>query len=135
MPAHAEAKMKNSVMARSRTARAERLKLRIGYLLLVCHLPLYQDKAVTPTSLKDIFTPIWSGPLNRTFPNHRQIVLVGHSMGGILSRLMITDSSGDKVWRYFFGTLPAQTKLSPESKALVREALVFKRRRDVARVI
>jgi pimeloyl-ACP methyl ester carboxylesterase len=54
--------------------------------------------------------------LNRTFPNHRQIVLVGHSMGGILSRLMITDSSGDKVWRYFFGTLPAQTKLSPESK-------------------
>src|SRR6516225_1803511 len=26
------------------------------------HLPLYQDKAVTPTSLKDIFTPIWSGP-------------------------------------------------------------------------
>ena len=73
--------------------------------------------------------------LNKTFPNHRQIVLVGHSMGGILSRLMITDSGGDKVWRYFFGKLPAQTKLSPESKALVREALVFKRRRDVARVI
>jgi hypothetical protein len=27
------------------------------------HLPLCQDKAVTPTSLKDIFTPIWAGPL------------------------------------------------------------------------
>src|ERR1700738_2053050 len=26
------------------------------------HLPLYQDKAVTPTSLKDIFTPIWAEP-------------------------------------------------------------------------
>ena len=26
------------------------------------HSPLYQDKAATPTSLKDIFTPIWSGP-------------------------------------------------------------------------
>src|SRR5215207_8716739 len=38
MPAQAEAKMKNSVMARSRTARAERLKLRIGYLLLVCQV-------------------------------------------------------------------------------------------------
>src|SRR4030095_12133662 len=40
MPAHAAAKMKNSVMARSRTARADRLKLRIGllllFLLLVC---------------------------------------------------------------------------------------------------
>jgi hypothetical protein len=56
-------------------------------------------------------------------------------MGGILSRLMITDSGGEKVWRYFFGKLPAQTKLSPESKALVKETLVFKRRRDVARVI
>jgi ATP-dependent DNA ligase len=28
----------------------------------VLDLPLYQDKAVTPTSLKDIFTPIWSEP-------------------------------------------------------------------------
>ena len=24
--------------------------------------PLYQGKAVTPTPLKDIFTPIWAGP-------------------------------------------------------------------------
>src|SRR5688572_3669337 len=34
MPAQAEAKMKNRVMARSRTARAERLKLRMGPLFL-----------------------------------------------------------------------------------------------------
>jgi hypothetical protein len=27
------------------------------------HLPLYQDKAVAATPLKDIFTPIWTGPL------------------------------------------------------------------------
>src|SRR5688572_7063483 len=41
MPARAEAKMKNSVMARSRTASAERLKLRIRrlpLLLLVRHV-------------------------------------------------------------------------------------------------
>src|SRR6185437_325353 len=35
MPAHAAAKMKKSVIARSRTARAERLKFCIGRLLLV----------------------------------------------------------------------------------------------------
>jgi hypothetical protein len=29
------------------------------------HSSLYQDKAVTPTSLKDTFTPIWSGPFQR----------------------------------------------------------------------
>jgi len=73
--------------------------------------------------------------LNRSFPNHRRIILVGHSMGGILCRLMITDSDGDRLWRYFFGKTPAQTRLSPESKALVKEALIFKPRREVARVI
>jgi hypothetical protein len=31
------------------------------------HLPLYQDKAVTPTHLKDIFTPIWAGPFFGSF--------------------------------------------------------------------
>ena len=73
--------------------------------------------------------------LNKAFPNHRPIVLVGHSMGGILSRLMISDSHGDKFWRDFFGRPPAETKISPESMALLKEALIFKPRRDVARVI
>ena len=73
--------------------------------------------------------------LDRTFPHHRPIVLVGHSMGGIISRLMITDSGGDKLWRYFFGKPPAQTKLSPDTKALLEKALIFKPRRDVARLI
>jgi pimeloyl-ACP methyl ester carboxylesterase len=72
---------------------------------------------------------------DKTFPHHRPIVLVGHSMGGILSRLMITDSGGDKLWRYFFGKSPAETKLSPQSKALVEEGLIFKPHREVARVI
>ena len=73
--------------------------------------------------------------LNKAFPKHRPMILVGHSMGGIISRFMITDTNGDKVWRIFFGKPPAQTSLSPESKALLVEALVFKPRPDVARVI
>jgi pimeloyl-ACP methyl ester carboxylesterase len=72
---------------------------------------------------------------DRTFPHHRPIILVGHSMGGIICRLMITDSGGDKVWRYFFAKPPTRTKLSPETKALLEEALIFTPRRDVARVI
>jgi pimeloyl-ACP methyl ester carboxylesterase len=73
--------------------------------------------------------------LNKAFPGHRPIVLVGHSMGGILSRLMISDSRGDEVWRYFFGTPPAQTKLSAKAKALLIEALIFKPERGVGRAI
>ena len=72
--------------------------------------------------------------LNKAFPDHRPIVLVGHSMGGILSRLMITDSTVTK----FGATSSAHCRRKPPlsgSKALVKEALVFKRQRDVARVI
>jgi pimeloyl-ACP methyl ester carboxylesterase len=73
--------------------------------------------------------------LNKIFPNHRPIVLVGHSMGGIISRLMITDTNGDKLWRNYFGNSPEQTNLSQKTKALLTEALIFKPRPDVARVI
>jgi pimeloyl-ACP methyl ester carboxylesterase len=73
--------------------------------------------------------------LGKAYPNHRGIVLIGHSMGGILSRLMISDSGGDKLWRYFFSKSPAETDLSPATKALLKEALIFKPRRDIARVI
>jgi pimeloyl-ACP methyl ester carboxylesterase len=73
--------------------------------------------------------------LRRACPTHHRIVLAGHSMGGILSRLMISDSGGDRLWRYFFGKPPAETNLSPASKALLKEALIFKPRRDVGRAI
>jgi pimeloyl-ACP methyl ester carboxylesterase len=73
--------------------------------------------------------------LKKVFPDHRPIVLVGHSMGGIISRLMITDTNGDKLWRNYFGRSPEQTDLSQKTKVLLTEALIFKHRPDVARVI
>jgi pimeloyl-ACP methyl ester carboxylesterase len=73
--------------------------------------------------------------VNKAFPGHPPIILVGHSMGGILSRLVISDSSGDKIWRYFFGKSPAQTKLSPQAKTLLKEALIFKPERGIGRVV
>ena len=73
--------------------------------------------------------------VDKAFPDHRGIILVGHSMGGLLGRLMITDSHGDKVWRYYFGNSPAQTALSPNIKALLEEALIFRPHRHIARAI
>ncbi len=35
-------------------------------------LSLYQDKTVTPTPLKDIFTPIWAGPLDDLLAGNHQ---------------------------------------------------------------
>jgi pimeloyl-ACP methyl ester carboxylesterase len=63
-----------------------------------------------------------------------KIVLVGHSMGGCISRLMITDT-GDKVWTEIFKKSPAETPMSPETKKLFTESLIFPHRPEVGRVI
>jgi len=72
--------------------------------------------------------------IERTFPNHKRIVLIGHSMGGMISRLMITDTR-DKIWRTFFGTPPAKTPLASNTRKLFEEAFIFNHRPDVQRVI
>jgi pimeloyl-ACP methyl ester carboxylesterase len=72
--------------------------------------------------------------IDRAFPNHKRVVLVGHSMGGMICRLMITDA-GDKIWRDFFATPPAKTPLPSETRKLLEESLVFNHRPDVQQVI
>ena len=72
--------------------------------------------------------------INRAFPKHKRAVLIGHSMGGMICRLMITDA-GDKIWRDFFATSPAKTPLSGDTRKLLEESLVFEHRPDVQRVI
>jgi pimeloyl-ACP methyl ester carboxylesterase len=70
----------------------------------------------------------------RTFPNRKFVILVGHSMGGMISRLMIAES-GDKLWRDFFGATPARTPLSGETRQLLEKYFVFNHRAEVRRVI
>ncbi len=55
-------------------------------------------------------------------------------MGGMISRLMITDA-GDKIWRAFFGRSPAQTPLPPDVRRQLEDVLVFNHRPEVKRVI
>jgi pimeloyl-ACP methyl ester carboxylesterase len=72
--------------------------------------------------------------IKRTFPNHKRVVLIGHSMGGMICRLMVTDA-GDKIWRDFFATPPAKTPLASDTRKLVEDALIFNHRPEVRRVI
>jgi len=72
--------------------------------------------------------------IERAFPNHKRIVLIGHSMGGMICRLMITDA-GEKIWRDFFATPPAETPLASDTRKALEEALVFNHRPDVQRVV
>ncbi len=72
--------------------------------------------------------------INAYYPGHKRMVLIGHSMGGMISRLMVTDTGG-KLWLRAFGKPPAQTQLSPEARKLAESVLIFRHREEFNRVI
>jgi pimeloyl-ACP methyl ester carboxylesterase len=72
--------------------------------------------------------------VEKRFPSHKPMVVIGHSMGGCISRLLITDSGG-QLWLKFFGKPPDQVPLSPRTRELLTEDLIFKHRPEVGRVI
>jgi pimeloyl-ACP methyl ester carboxylesterase len=72
--------------------------------------------------------------VQRRYPGHPPMVVIGHSMGGCIRRLLITDS-GDQIWRNIFGQPPAQTPLSPRAREYFEEELIFRHRPEVERVI
>jgi hypothetical protein len=62
------------------------------------------------------------------------MVVIGHSMGGCIGRLLITDT-GDKIWMGTFGKPPEQVRMPPETKKLLTDAVIFRHRPEVGRVI
>lgn len=70
----------------------------------------------------------------RRYPTHRPMVVIGHSMGGCISRLLMTDT-GELLWTRIFGKTPALTPLPADSKKLLTDALIFKHRPEIGRVI
>jgi hypothetical protein len=72
--------------------------------------------------------------VDKTFPNHKKIVLIGHSMGGLVSRLMVTDS-GMTFWNAYFGKPPDQVPMNSKDKQFVKSILIFRHRPDISRVI
>ncbi len=64
----------------------------------------------------------------------KPIVLIGHSMGGCISRLMITDV-GEDLWKKIFGEPPSQSPISVQSRSMLEPALIFNHRPEVGRVI
>jgi pimeloyl-ACP methyl ester carboxylesterase len=72
--------------------------------------------------------------VEKRFPLRKPVVLIGHSMGSLISRLMITDS-GNKLWMGTFGKPPSQTRFSPHTQKMLEESLIFRHRPEVGRVI
>jgi pimeloyl-ACP methyl ester carboxylesterase len=76
---------------------------------------------------------------NRLDPDHNdpgmnRMVLVGHSMGGLLGRLQTTDS-GDAFWNAYFQKQPEELLLSEDSRTRLVSRLKFERQPYVSRLI
>jgi len=72
--------------------------------------------------------------LERRFPARKPMVVIGHSMGGCISRLLITDA-GDELWTQIFGKPPDQVHLSRHTRQYFTEELIFDHRPEVGHVI
>lgn len=70
-----------------------------------------------------------------TLRPRQPMVVIGHSMGGCISRLLITDTQGDSLWRKIFDKSPKETNLSPKNQRLFADALIFRPRPEVGRVV
>lgn len=68
------------------------------------------------------------------FPRMKPMVVIGHSMGGCISRLLLTDS-GNELWLKIFGRPPDEVPLSPHVREYFRQELFFQHRPEVGRVI
>lgn len=72
-------------------------------------------------------------------PQHRdpaldQMVLVGHSMGGLVSKLMIVDS-GNGFWELVSKEPLDQLQIQPQTREQLRRVFYFHKRPEVARVV
>ena len=72
--------------------------------------------------------------VEKRFPLHKPMVVIGHSMGGCISRLLITDT-GETLWERLFNHTPAETRLPASSKKLYTDAMIFNHRPEIGRVI
>jgi pimeloyl-ACP methyl ester carboxylesterase len=72
----------------------------------------------------------------RQNPGYGRIVLVGHSMGGLVSQMQVIDSGND-FWRAFFVASPRKVarRIDAKTRQMVNGALFFKRDSNVKRVI
>ena len=72
--------------------------------------------------------------IKKRFPLRKKMVVIGHSMGGCISRLLLTDT-GDKIWMNIVKKPPEQVSMSAETKKLFTDAVIFQHRPEVGRVI
>jgi pimeloyl-ACP methyl ester carboxylesterase len=73
--------------------------------------------------------------VGRDYPGHKNMVIVGHSMGSMISRLMVTDA-GEKIWISAFGKSPSETNnITGHSRDILLKSAVFEDRKEIDRAV
>jgi pimeloyl-ACP methyl ester carboxylesterase len=67
-------------------------------------------------------------------PSLREMVVIGHSQGGLLTRLTVT-ATGDKLWRVFSEQAPEELAISEAQRQLIRDTLYYEPLPFVKRVV
>jgi pimeloyl-ACP methyl ester carboxylesterase len=97
--------------------------------------PTGQPYMVTAADLRETMAQV----REQLDPQHRdpaldRMVFVGHSMGGLVSELM-TQDSGDDIWRLISSQPFESLKLKPTSRSELERVLFFQRQPYVRRVV
>jgi triacylglycerol esterase/lipase EstA (alpha/beta hydrolase family) len=71
---------------------------------------------------------------DRLYPNHRPYVLVGHSMGGIISRMQVTTVT-PQMWQKTLGATARDVLARSKNNSLVERAMVFQANPRIKRVV
>jgi hypothetical protein len=67
-------------------------------------------------------------------PKLNQMILVGHSMGGLLSRMQISES-GEPIYRQYFTKPVDQLRLSVSDRSMIKDMFYFSPNPDISEVI
>lgn len=103
--------------------------IRQNYQFWVFNYPTGYPYPLTAANLR-----IQLDAAGKSYPDHKKMIVVGHSMGAMISRTLMTDS-GMKLWDAYYGQPPAQVPLPEDTRRFMMDSLIFRPRTDLARVI
>ena len=106
-----------------------RRKYQFWFMLYPTGLPVWKSAALLRSELDR-----YQEAFEKDGRNLHRIVLIGHSMGGLISSLIIRQG-GDELWRQFSTTGVDEIPLSRDARQTLERLIFFQARTDISRVI
>jgi pimeloyl-ACP methyl ester carboxylesterase len=106
-----------------------RERYQFWFYLYPTGLPVWKSAAILRNELSR-----FEVELGRCQQEAREKILIGHSMGGLISSLLVREG-GERLWNQFAEEPLEEVQVSAEVRQSIREMIYFGPRQDVSRVI